>query len=164
MRILKLAFLSIIIIFLILLGFSLLLPSHVRISRAIDINASVTEVTPFIADMSKWQQWNAILSDSAITVSTATRDQIKTNRFDIYREAVKADSVSTRWAQPNGKTFYGNFSCMPSEKVTVVQWYFDFHLRWYPWEKFGSIIYDDRMGPAMEKSLAQLKTLLETSP
>jgi hypothetical protein len=42
-----------------------------------------------------------------------------------------------------------------------VQWYFDFVFRWYPWEKFSSIVYDKQLGPAMEKSLNNLKDLIE---
>jgi hypothetical protein len=114
--------------------------------------------------MEHWPKWNAILADSSISTTNVSSDHIKTNRFDIYASAsVRRDSVSSRWVQPNGREFTGNFSFMPAKEVTVVQWYFDFYLRWYPWEKFGSIIYDDRMGPGMEKSLAQLKTLVESS-
>jgi len=44
-----------------------------------------------------------------------------------------------------------------------VQWYFDFHLDWYPWQKFQSIIYDKQLGIPMENSLQQLKQIVETS-
>jgi hypothetical protein len=46
----------------------------------------------------------------------------------------------------------------------VLQWYFDIKLRWYPWEKFGSIVFDKQLGPPMEKSLGNLKKLLEKNP
>jgi hypothetical protein len=38
-----------------------------------------------------------------------------------------------------------------------VQWYFDFEVNWYPWEKFGSILFDRQLGPSMERSLETLK-------
>lgn len=164
MRFLKLFLISVVVISVVLIALSLMLPSHVRISRAIDIQASVEHIRPNITNMENWPKWNALLADSSINTISVNSDHIKTNRFDIYAAAsVNRDSISTRWAQPNGKEFTGNFSMLGSDSVTVVQWYFDFYLRWYPWEKFGSIIYDDRMGPGMEKSLAQLKILVETS-
>lgn len=164
MRFLKLFLISVVVISVVLIAMSLLLPSHVRISRAINIEAPVDGIRPYVTNMEHWPKWNAILADSSISTTAVTSDHIKTNRFDIYASAsVRRDSVSTRWVQPDGREFSGNFSFMPTDKVTVVQWYFDFHLRWYPWEKFGSIIYDDRMGPGMEKSLAQLKALVESS-
>ena len=163
MRALKLLLISVVVIFLILTAFSLLLPSHVRVSRAINITDAPQSITPYIADLRKWGQWNKILADSSITVTSVDSSGIKTNRFDIALLTVEPDSISTSWKQPNGKEFTGNFSLTTTENVTVVQWYFDFHLRWYPWEKFASIIYDDRMGPGMENSLSQLKGLVETS-
>ena len=164
MRALKLFLISAVVIFIILTAFSLLLPSHVRVSRAINIDAAPQNIALHIADMRRWTQWNKILADSSITVTSVDSSGIKTNRFDITLLTVEPDSISTSWKQPNGKEFTGNFSMIPSGNVTIVQWYFDFHLRWYPWEKFASIIYDDRMGPAMENSLTQLKGLVETSP
>jgi hypothetical protein len=34
-------------------------------------------------------------------------------------------------------------------------------LKWYPWEKFASIIFDRQLGPYMERSLGNLKKLAE---
>ncbi len=163
MRVLKLFLISVVVIFLLLTAFSLLLPSHVRVSRAINIAGPAQGIAPYIADLRRWQYWNKLL-DTSITITSVDSSIIKTNRFDIALLIAGTDSVSTRWEQPNGKVFTGNFSLMPSGDTTIVQWYFDFHLRWYPWEKFASIIYDDRMGPGMENSLTQLKRLVETSP
>lgn len=164
MKALKLFLISAVVIFCILTAISMFLPSHVRVSRAINIDAAPQAVMPYVADLSKWRPWNKLLDDSTITLQSVEASGIRTNRFDISLLIAENDSVSTSWKQPNGKVFTGNFSLIPSGEVTIVQWYFDFNLRWYPWEKFASIIYDDRMGPGMENSLTQLKGLVETSP
>ena len=164
MRALKLFLISAVVIFCILTAISLLLPSHVRVSRAINIAATPQQIMPQIADLSKWGPWNKLLDDSSVTTTSVAASKIQTNRFDISLLVAENDSVSTSWTQPNGKVFTGNFSLITSGDVTIVQWYFDFNLRWYPWEKFASIIYDDRMGPGMENSLTHLKGLVETSP
>lgn len=163
MRVIKFLILSVISISLVLLAISLLLPSHVRISRAINISAKPGEITPYLSDLQRWERWNVFISDSVVNKKVVSPTEISTDRLQIEVRTSKADSVSTVWTQPGGKTFTASFSCLEGGEVTVVQWYFDFHLNWYPWEKFGSIIYDEQMGPGMEKSLAQLKALVESS-
>ena len=44
---------------------------------------------------------------------------------------------------------------------TTLQWYMDFHLRWYPWEKFASLLFEQSYGPKMEQGLGNLKKILE---
>ena len=43
----------------------------------------------------------------------------------------------------------------------TLQWYMDFHLHWYPWEKFSSLMLEKQFGPDMESGLENLKSLLE---
>lgn len=93
---------------------------------------------------------------------SVTPGQIKAENLNITLQSAKPDSVFTTWTHPSGKSFNSNFSFASSAGTTVVQWYFDFYFKW-PWQKFGSLVYDQRMGPGMEKSLAQLKRLVETS-
>jgi predicted PurR-regulated permease PerM len=162
MRYLKLALISTVIFFLLFIGFTLLLPSHVRVSRAININAPIEKINPYIASLDKWQSWNTLLSDSAVTIISVTQTQIKAENLQIILQSNKSDSVFTTWSNATGKSFNSSFSFNSSAGTTVVQWYFDFQFKW-PWEKFGSLVYDQRMGPGMEKSLAQLKRLVETS-
>jgi hypothetical protein len=163
MRFIKLFLLSIIVLFTIITLVSLLLPSHVRISRAINIAAPASAIRPQLANLKNWEEWNMLIRDSSSPVSSLKEGEIITERLQIVLQSAGADSISTRWIQRNGKSFSSSFAMMTSAEVTVVQWYFDFQLRWYPWEKFGSIIYDQQMGPGMEKSLGELKTLVETS-
>ena len=44
----------------------------------------------------------------------------------------------------------------------VVQWYMDFHLRWYPWEKFSTLLLEKSYGPRMEKGLSDLKRIVDS--
>jgi hypothetical protein len=112
MRWLKLALISVIFFSVLLTIISFFFPSHVRISRATDIQTSKAAV---MAEMNTKETglsgWNVI-----------------------------------EGSEPG--------------KVTV-QWFMDFHLRWYPWEKFSSLLLDKRYGSAMEKKLSELRTKLE---
>jgi len=42
-----------------------------------------------------------------------------------------------------------------------VQWQFEQKLKWYPWEKFASLMSDKIMGPMMEANLDELRKLVE---
>ncbi len=50
----------------------------------------------------------------------------------------------------------------PSKDSVVLQWYMDFHLRWYPWEKFSSLVLEGSYGSKMEQGLSNLRKLLQT--
>jgi hypothetical protein len=165
MRFLKLALISVVVIVVVLFALSILLPSHVRISRAINIDAQPERIMPYVKEMDKWQLWNEVLKDPSITRISTGPDWIKTNKFEIYSVAsVNANWAGSRWVQPDAKEFESAFELVPGREFTTVQWYFDFHSKWYePWDKFASIIYDKRMGPVLEKSLTGLKSLVETS-
>src|SRR5690242_15928120 len=57
MRLIKLAFISIIFLFLLITGISLFIPSHIRISKAINIKADKDSVLAQIKDPAKWKNW-----------------------------------------------------------------------------------------------------------
>jgi hypothetical protein len=50
----------------------------------------------------------------------------------------------------------------PNNDSVTVQWYMDFHLRWYPWEKFGSLLLEKSHGARMEQGLTNLKKLIQS--
>jgi hypothetical protein len=147
MRIVKLGIISIIVFSLLLVAFSLLIPSHVRISRAVNITAPRQTVYANVESQDKWKEWNE-LANEKIDVSILSR---------------QPDLIQTAWKYSD-KSVNSSFRFEESANITVVQWYFDFHLRWYPWEKFGSITFDKQFGPVMERSLNNLKKLVENSP
>ncbi|HVE60520.1 MAG TPA: hypothetical protein VNA26_01785 [Chitinophagaceae bacterium] len=37
----------------------------------------------------------------------------------------------------------------------------DFHLKWYPWQKFSSLLYEERYGTMMQNGLTNLKEITE---
>ena len=57
MRVIKLAILSFIILFLLVTIISLFIPSHIRISKATDINSTKEVVMSYITDPLKWKEW-----------------------------------------------------------------------------------------------------------
>jgi hypothetical protein len=147
MKFIKLAAISVVVFSLLLFFMSLLFPSQVRVSRAININASKKKIQERIKDLSTWPEWNQLYNDNVnITI-------------------VSADSqyINTRW-QYKQNVLYSSFMTEESAHITVLQWYFDFRVKWYPWQKIGSIMFDKQFGPPMESSLNNLKKLVEKSP
>jgi hypothetical protein len=113
MKVIKLGLISVVVFGFMLLCFTAIMPSHIRVSRAENIYS-----TPAILEKS-------------------------------LKELKAKDSFPYQW------------ELYPFDTITTVQLYYDFHLKWYPWEKLGSIIYDKQLGPSMEKELRELKASVE---
>ena len=167
MRVIKLAILSFIFLFLLVTTISLFIPSHVRISRATDINSTKQEVMSFIADPLKWKEWypgadsldilfiegkpKGILLDSTGLTGLSI--------FNINDSVVtvgEIGKIATQRMKMGWKVLSGG-----NENNVVAQWYMDFKLRWYPWEKFKSLFFENIYGAHLEQGLANLKELSE---
>jgi hypothetical protein len=151
MRLLKLVLISAIAFSLLILAISLLIPSHIRISRAVDINAAKTKLLPYLQELHKWPEWNQYARERA-------------GRYSI-RILKSSDSlVLAQWDAARNHFESGMAVMEVRPGTATVQWYFDFDIPWYPWEKIASIVYDRQMGPVMAESLANLKQLVESNP
>ncbi|MBL7736984.1 MAG: hypothetical protein JNL51_16120 [Chitinophagaceae bacterium] len=146
MKLIKLGLLSVFFLSLILFLMSLLIPPVVRVSRAIDIHAPIDAIQPRLADLQEWKDWNEMAKDE----------------MEIKILSVSRDTITVSWKNGN-RPVLSAFTLAQSGETTVVQWYFDFRLNWYPWEKFGSIVFDKHFGTPMEKSLNNLKKKIEGS-
>lgn len=160
MKFIKLALISVIVLFLLVTALTSLLPAHIRISRAINVSAPPERVLARLRNLRTWGEWNEYVK--AMPHPVLLSDSLYSPELSVALQGVGPASVETRWHQQrNGKTFPGGFNLISSHSVTTVQWYFDFYFRWYPWEKFSSIAYDKQIGPQMEQSLENLKKLVE---
>jgi hypothetical protein len=124
-----------------------MIPSTVTTSRAINIGAAKSKIFPLLADTSNWSKWNELKNDK-IRVDMLPSD---------------SNLLKTTWSFGD-RTIHSFFRIERLGDVTVVQWYFEFPLKWYPWEKFGSITFEKQFGPPMETSLINLKKLVTNSP
>jgi hypothetical protein len=168
MRLIRFVFFSLLVLFFLFTALSLLFPSHQRISRAINIGATKREVIKQLRDLQSWDTWNHFTGKTPLTGKQVINPSgADTGRYLSEELAITVfprgtDSVITNWKQKTGKSFTGGFACFQLRPDSItVQWYFDFHLRWYPWEKFTGMLYDQQFGPVMQESLADLKQVLE---
>lgn len=151
MRIVKLGLLSIIFLFVPVMLISLLIPSHVRLSRATNLPNERQRI------------WRLLRSDSIF--SLANLDTAWQKGFDSLDKKVLEQTDSTYVLQLqqagrrpviNGWQLYGT----PASDSLTLQWYMDFHLRWYPWEKFSSLFYEHTYGTLLQKGLHGIKQQL----
>ncbi len=164
MRIIKLGIISIIVFALLFTGISLLFPSHVRISKAIDITTDKDSLMIQIADATKWKNWYPGADTLPLLFIEGKVSGIITDSMqgliikEVNDSAVLAMNVGFHLKR--GESGWNIFPGHIPNSFTV-QWYMDFHLRWYPWEKFSSLLLEKRYGPMMEQGLDRLKALLE---
>jgi hypothetical protein len=171
MRIIKFLLISIIALFGVLTALSLLFPSRLRVSRAINVAAPKEKIAAAVGDLRQWESWNAFIRASQLTgkvyssPSSGNGAFLHSNQLNLTLLNGSADSVAVDWRLSGGKHFAGGYNVLPAadDSITVQSW-FDFHFRWYPWEKLGILVYDKKFGPLMEESLAGLKQYLEKSP
>ncbi len=165
MRIIKLGLISFILLFLLITGMSLFIPSEVRVSRAINIHATPDSIWSRIDDFGKWEAWNPFFAGLA------------SRKFERMEEgmAVQIDNTTIRWREKKADERVAEMINNKPEPVlsvwkaithsttdsTTLHWYMDFKLKWYPWEKFSSLMLEKSYGPSMEKGLSNLKNLLE---
>jgi hypothetical protein len=162
MKMVKLVVISAVILFLLVTALSLLLPSRVRISRAMDIPVAKEKILPFISNLEQWKKWNrfVIVADSMHELGENSPTAIQAGDLRITLQISEGDSIATNWVQ-NQNGSGAHIVCIGGKGYTTVQWYFDFHLKWYPWQKFQSIVYDKQLGPEMEASLENLRRIVQ---
>lgn len=164
MGVIKLGFISLIVFALLITGISLFIPSHIRISKATDINASRDSVLSQLNNPVNWKQWYPGADTASFYEVGGQVKGISTGKEQALIVAEANDStVKTAMVGPGskkGESGWNLFEGRTPNTVTV-QWYMDIHLRWYPWEKFSSLLLEKRYGPMMEKGLDKLKILLE---
>ncbi len=162
MRLIKLALISIVVLFAVITGLAALLPSQIRISRAIDIDAPAATIYPQLADMKAWDKWNEYIR--FYHDKQWNGDTLATREITVFITQKSDSLVEADWRQASGNHFASGYRIIARDSLhSSLQWYFDFRLHWYPWEKFQSIVYDGQLGPVIEKSLQNLKQQAEQS-
>jgi len=166
MRFIKLPFLSFIVLFLLVTVISLFIPSNLRISKAVNVQANSDSIFTQVSILKNWQNWHPALKDMSSSEFIFSDDgsmKIRDDKLKMLQ--VKKDEIVTELTKDDGRPIVSRIkiiSHLQSDSLTV-QWYFDFQLRWYPWEKFRSLFYENIYGVQMELGLANLKQLLESS-
>lgn len=155
MRLIKLALLSVLILFGILTGISLIIPSHIRLTKVITIKPERDSIFSLVKNKNEWVRWhpsfingeqNEMLSRIAVKV-VSENDSL----------------LSMQWQQEGKKTLNMGWQLMRTNNIdpATLQWFIDLKTSWYPWEKFGSLFYENNYGAMMEQGLINIKKEIE---
>jgi len=166
MKFIKLGVISGVMIFLVITALSLLLPSQIVVSRAVDINQPLDTVYAFVNNLNNWPKWMDNFDTTLQKISPNPRGKnafIQTSEVTVTLTKVSNKKIEAIWQSGSRKQMPGEFNFYPAKgnTITTVQWQFIQKVKWYPWEKFASIATDKIISPYMEKSLDNLKQLAE---
>jgi len=164
MRFLKLAIISVIVIFIILTAMSSLLPSQILVSRAVDIKASGSIIKQNLYQLNNWQLWMTDARGQKVNHTyNAQKNSLAIGPTTISILSITDSTLSTEWTSPKKMTgLFRIINHHTPDSLITVQWQMEQDVKWYPWEKFASITKDELWGGSMEKSLENLKILSES--
>ena len=102
-----------------------------------------------ITDTSKWKEWHPMFQ----TPAQSSVEPVSANDSVIIKKTIGNSGT----AVTNGWQIYN----YPHSDSLTVQWYMDMHMKWYPWQKFGSLFYEATYGSMMQNGLTNIKGLAE---
>jgi Polyketide cyclase / dehydrase and lipid transport len=170
MRYVKLLLLSFVLLFALVTVISLFIPSRVRISKAINIREDKIRALDQVGNAANWKNWYpGIASAKPLYVDGVIKGAIfdsssTTHQVYLLLDRVKPEEVTASFVGSRMRPVSNVWKTMtyPNSDSTTLQWYMDFDLRWYPWEKFASLLLEQSYGPRMEQGLNSLKRIVET--
>lgn len=161
MRYLKLLLLCIGALFIVMLGLSLLIPSHLKVSRAINLGSEQDSVLNKINDLSQWSNWYPGMGNVELNQKKMVNGKvIAATASGISLKILKSnDSLVMIQIQKGAKPvkIFWNLIRYNNTDSLTLQNYMEFDLKWYPWEKLSGLLFDKTYGPVMEEGLKNLK-------
>ena len=157
MRFIKLFIISVVVFFVGITAFSLLFPSHIRLSKAINIHAPADSIFSFIKDTAQWPGWHPGFQNASVG-ATLQQNDLSLKSIAMSDTLVAVDLQKGQKLPVRNTWQLHQYN--EADSVTL-QWYMDFHLRWYPWQKFSSLFFESTYGRMMEQGLNNLKKKAE---
>jgi hypothetical protein len=154
-RLIKLALISVIILFGIITAISLIIPSHIRLAKVISIRPEKDSIFSLIKNKDQWYRWHpSFLNGQQLEMLSNIRVSILSENDSV---------LAMRWEQPGKKPLNMGWQLFDSTGINsaTLQWHMDFELAWYPWEKLGSLFYEANYGAMMEQGLVNIKKEIE---
>lgn len=161
MKLIKLGVISIVILFLLITFIGALLPSTVLVSRAVNVNGPRDSIILYLQDIQQWKLWIEGMEKQEVKIYSSLNANLGGTTVNIIN--VSDSAVVSSWTAKSGnmQTSTVRMISEPLQNLTIVQWQFEQKLKWYPWEKLGSMMNDKILGTMMEKNLNNLKSLVE---
>lgn len=163
MKYITLLIISIVAVFVVMLGLSFFMPSHIKISRAINLNANQGSVLHNINDLGKWKTWYPGLDSVPLTnLQYEGQRVISATANGVLLKIISAgDSAVTASMQKGKRPIRISWNLISYAHVDSLslQQFMEFDLPWYPWEKMSGLLFEKTYGSVMEQGLVNLKNI-----
>ncbi len=166
MRYLKFFLIGLIVLYILLTGIGLLMPSSVTVGRSVEINAPIDSVRFYTNDPVNWRYWingaDTAYFKQLTNTTTEKNSKIKLGTYTITILDNDPKYIITSWQGESAREQLNRLDLYNSSTgVTIINWSFQQHLNWYFWERLSAMLRDKVFGPSMEASLNKLKQVCE---
>src|SRR5438034_7724768 len=145
MRIFKLIIGSFIVLLAIITIISLFIPPDVQISKAVEINAPKDSVMDEVSDPLHWKDWYPVNeSMKLLYIGEKASGALLDDQTSLQILAINPEEVKAKYSMALAKEIMTAWKIIQAENSVAVQWSMDFHLHWYPWEKFSGLLLEKR--------------------
>ncbi len=161
MRYLKLIIASIFILSLLIIIFSFLFPSKVITSRAVEVNTNAEKIDYYTSDIRHWNEWMSDWKENKLF--------FENNIAHIGSQSVRLlnkteNKVNFEWIVAGQSPYIVSFEwTLLKQNTYVIHWTFEQNVKWYPWEKFQTLLNEKVLGAKMEIELQHLQETIQSS-
>ena len=153
MKLIRLGLFSVLSLFAIASLIGILLPSHVLVSRAVDIKAPKDSIVLYLNNIEKWKGWMDGMQQASVQIQSAQQADLAGTKVLIT--SITDSTIVSTWQTKNGGIQLSTVRMIKDtvHQLTIVQWQFEQKVKWYPWERLGSMMNDKILGTMMEINL-----------
>jgi hypothetical protein len=154
MKLIRFAIISVLVISILITAIASLFPSVVITSRAVEVNATREQIQHCVKDLSAWKGWMSDWKDQSVMVQDSLA-QVGTQTIKMLSST--DSSVLLQWVATGQAPYQVQIEWLPLKEGTyVIHWSFEQHVKWYPWEKFQTLLNEKVLGAKMEEELQHL--------
>jgi hypothetical protein len=158
MKLIRFAIISALVISILITAIASLFPSVVITSRAVEVNATKSQIQHCVKDLSAWKGWMSDWKDQSVMVQDSLA-QVGTQTIKMLSST--DSSVLLQWVATGQAPYQVQIEWLPLKEGTyVIHWSFEQHVKWYPWEKFQTLLNEKVLGAKMEEELQNLTTCI----
>ena len=177
MKIVKVIGIGVVVLVVLVVGVSMLLPSHAHVERSADMSVPAEAVFPHVADYRNWGAWspwaerdpNMKLTFDGPPTGIGARMIWESDQDDVGSGMQETTDVEANRLFRSHLDFGDQgqadayFKFEPMGKGCRVTWGFDSELGINPIARFCGLLFDKMIGPDYEKGLANLKAIAEAT-
>lgn len=177
MRLIKLGLVGLVGMAVLFTIMGLLIPSSVKIARGVLVQTDSATVMQYINNTHSWQEWMPwVKTDSGVIVQVSPQENgtgafmrwvtldAKKGRLEITGYAPGEVQVLHQFEGMNDAKGGFRIRSMQGSNQTELQWFLEYPLRWYPWERFYGIFLDHLFGPILQQGLEKAQQNITVNP